>query len=170
MQSRWAPFLIAAAVFALDRVSKGIIKARVNAFDTHVVIPGFFNIVHAENPGVAFGLLADSTGAWRAIFLIGLSATVMIFITTMLWKPGRSSADNLTRTGLALVLGGAIGNLFDRVVNGTVTDFIEVYLGSHYFPAFNVADSAISIGAGLLLLDMWLGRSRKLEARQPNVS
>lgn len=164
MQSRALPFLIAAAVFMLDRITKWLIKMNVGAFDTHRIVPGFFNIVHAENPGVAFGFLADSTGAWRSFFLIGLSATVMIFITAMLWKPARTSAEHLTRLGLALVLGGAVGNLFDRIVHGTVTDFVEVYLGQHYFPAFNVADSAITVGAGLLLLDMWLGRNRKLEA------
>jgi signal peptidase II len=166
MPPRAKPFAIAAAVFILDRLTKGLIKAHVNAFDTHHIIPGFFNIVHAENPGVAFGFLADSTGIWRTIFLIGLSATVMIFIIAMLWKPSRGPADHVVRTGLALVLGGAFGNLFDRIVNGTVTDFVEVYVGQHYFPAFNVADSAITIGAGLMLLDMWLSRNRKLETQQ----
>lgn len=168
MPSRYIPFLIALGVFILDRLTKTLIKSTVSAFDTHAIIPGLFNIVHAENPGVAFGLLADSTGAWRTIFLIGLSATVMIFITIMLLKPARGN-EWLVRTGLALVLGGALGNLFDRVVNGTVTDFVEVYWGTHYFPAFNVADSAITVGAGLLLLDMWLGRNRAREASQPNV-
>lgn len=169
MLSRPFPFLIAAAVFLLDRLTKWIIKTNVGAFDTHHVIPGFFNIVHAENPGVAFGLLADSTSPWRGLFLIGLSATVMIFISAMLLKPSRGPAENVVRTGLGLILGGAVGNLFDRVANGTVTDFVEVYLGQHYFPAFNVADSAITIGAGFLLLDMWLNRSKKVEVRQPNV-
>lgn len=164
MQGRLVPFLIAGAVFLLDRMTKWLIKTNVGAFDTHRVIPGFFNIVHAENPGVAFGFLADSTGVWRSFFLIGLSATVMIFITAMLWKPARTTAEHLSRLGLAFVLGGAVGNLFDRIVHGTVTDFVEVYLGQHYFPAFNVADSAITVGAGLLLLDMWLGRNKKLEA------
>ena len=164
MQSRFPPFLIAAIVFVLDRITKWLIKTNVGAFDTHHIIPGFFNIVHAENPGVAFGFLADSTGVWRSFFLIGLSATVMIFITAMLSKPVRSTAENITRIGLAFVLGGAVGNLFDRVMHGTVTDFVEVYLGQHYFPAFNVADSAITVGASLLLLDMWLSRNKKMEA------
>ena len=163
MPARMTPFLIAAAVFVLDRLTKWWIKTNVSSFDTHHIIPGFFNIVHAENPGVAFGFLADSTGVWRTFFLIGLSATVMIFITAMLWKPSRGPADQIVRVGLALVLGGAFGNLFDRIVNGTVTDFVEVYVGRHYFPAFNVADSAITVGAGLMLLDMWLSRNRKLE-------
>ena len=161
------PYLIAAAVFLLDRITKAIIKAKVSPWDAHHIIPGFFNIVHAENPGAAFGLLADSSGAWRNVFLIGLSGTVMLFIAHTLWKADGSL---LLRTGLALVLGGAIGNLFDRVVHGTVTDFVEVYMGTHYFPAFNVADSAISVGAGLLLIDMWRTRHSKLERPSLDVS
>jgi signal peptidase II len=163
MHSRLVPFLIAASVFLLDRLTKWIINTHVSAQETLRVIPGFFNVVHAENPGVAFGLLADSTGAWRSFFLIGLSASVLIFITVLLWRPRAVAGDLLLRVGLACILGGALGNLYDRVVNGTVTDFVEVYTGSHYFPAFNVADSGISVGAGLLLLDMWRGRGKKLE-------
>jgi signal peptidase II len=162
MPYRIIPFAIALGVFVLDRISKNMIKAHVTAWETLRVVPGFFNIVHAENPGVAFGFLAESSSAWRNVFLIGLSLTVLVFITAMLWR-GRGPENWLLRAGLALVLGGALGNLFDRVVTGTVTDFVEVYAGQHFFPAFNVADSAISIGAGLLLLDMWRGRNKKLE-------
>lgn len=162
MPYRIVPFAVALGVFILDRITKNIVKTHVTAWETLRIIPGFFNIVHAENPGVAFGLLADSPSAWRNVFLIGLSVTVLVFISTLLWR-GRGPENWLLRVGLALVLGGALGNLYDRVVNGTVTDFVEVYAGQHYFPAFNVADSAISVGAALLLLDMWRARSKKLE-------
>jgi signal peptidase II len=162
MGYRIVPFTIALGIFILDRLTKDVIKTHVTAWETLRVIPGFFNIVHAENPGVAFGFLAESTSAWRNVFLIGLSVTVLVFISALLWK-GRGPENWLLRVGLALVLGGALGNLYDRVVHGTVTDFVEVYAGQHYFPAFNVADSAISVGAALLLLDMWRGRNRKLE-------
>jgi signal peptidase II len=163
MPTRLFPFAIAAAVFLLDRLTKWIIKSHVDAQETLSVIPGCFNIVHAENPGVAFGFLADASGAWRNFFLIGLSTTVLVFITLMLLKPVRPPGrELLLRIGLACILGGALGNLYDRVVNGTVTDFVEVYTGTHYFPAFNVADSGISVGAGLLLLDMWRGRGKRL--------
>lgn len=163
MFDRLIPFAIAAAVFVLDRFTKSIVKARLSSWDTLIVIPKFFNIVHAENPGVAFGFLADTTGAWRGILLIGLSLVVLIFISTLLLRagPGGTAQNWLVRTGLALVLGGALGNLYDRAVNGTVTDFVEVYAGTHYFPAFNVADSCISVGAGLLLLDMWRNREKR---------
>jgi signal peptidase II len=164
MRHRAAPFLLALIIFALDRISKVAIKAHVSASESVPIIPGFFNIVHAENPGVAFSFLADTNSPWRNIVLIAISTGVMIFIIRMLLSSSTGVTSNwILRTALGLVLGGALGNLFDRIVYGTVTDFLEVYAGSHYFPAFNVADSAISIGAGLLLLDMWRGRSRKPE-------
>ncbi len=128
------------------------------------VIPGWFNIVHTENPGIAFGFLAETSGAWRDVFLIGFSISVLIVISTILLRGDRNGTQgSLLRTALSLVLGGAFGNLYDRFVSGTVTDFIEVHAGQHYFPAFNVADSAISVGACLLLIDMWRSRERKTE-------
>jgi signal peptidase II len=165
---RLFPFVLAAGVVLLDRFTKGLIKSNIGLWDRpHDVIPGFFDIVHTENPGIAFGLLADTSGAWRNVVLIGFSIAVLTVIATMLLR-GTHSA--LLRNGLALVLGGAFGNLYDRVVNRTVTDFIEVHAGPHYFPAFNVADSAISVGAGLLLLDMWLTRERKSAGSSPECS
>ena len=163
---RLAPFLIAAAVFFLDRITKNFIKAHLSLSDSIRVIPGFFNIIHTENPGVAFGLFADSTSPFRAVILIGLSAAVLVLITTVLVrlpKPGARGSWILP-LALAFVLGGAFGNLFDRTVHGTVTDFVEVYADNHYFPAFNVADSCITIGAGLLIIDMLRGREKRGQA------
>jgi signal peptidase II len=165
---RLFPFALAAGVVLLDRVTKGIIKSHIGPWDRPLdVIPGFFDIVHTENPGIAFGLLADATGPWRNVLLIGFSIVVLAVIATMLLRGAHGA---LLRTGLGLVLGGAFGNLYDRIVNRTVTDFIEVHAGQHYFPAFNVADSAISVGAGLLLLDMWLTRERKSASSSPECS
>jgi len=161
MHSRPFPFLIAAIVFALDRISKEFIKAHIGGWQTLTVIPGLFNIVHTENPGIAFGMLADAAPVWRGVVLIGFSAAVLIAISTILMRGGVKQA-LLVRGGLAFILGGALGNLYDRIVNGTVTDFVEVHAGAHYFPAFNVADSAITVGACLLLLDMWFAKERKV--------
>ena len=171
MRDRLIPFLIAACVLGLDRLTKWLIKTHVTAWDTLTVIPKFFNIVHAENPGVAFGLLADASSAWRDTILIVLATAVLLFISTILLRPAQAGVARnwMVRIGLALVLGGALGNLCDRVVNGTVTDFVEVYVGTHYFPAFNVADSSITVGAGLLLLDMWRSRERKRSTTLPAV-
>ncbi len=165
MRARWMAFALAAAVFLLDRVTKLLIKTQMTALDQVTVIPGFFNIVHTENRGAAFGLFADSNGEWRSFLLIGLSTAVMVLLSVMLWRPARAGITNaLLRIGLSLVLGGAVGNLYDRVVHGAVTDFMQFYFGAYEFPSFNVADSAITIGAGLLLVDMWLGRSHKQHA------
>src|SRR5277367_1750940 len=157
MLERLFPFAIAAAILLLDQITKGVVKAHVSTWQTLIVIPGFFNIVHAENPGMAFSLLADASGVWRNVVLIGLSFSVAGFIAALLIRSGPSQ-HWLVRGGLALVLGGAMGNLYDRAVHGTVTDFVEIYAGAHFFPAFNVADSAISVGAVLLIIDMWRTR------------
>jgi signal peptidase II len=161
MRHRLFPFLIAAVIVALDRFTKSLIKAHLSAYDTLTVIPGVFNIVHTENPGIAFGMLADASGAWRAVLLIGFSALVLIGISFVLLRPA-SQRDSVLRIALAFILGGAFGNLYDRIVSGTVTDFIEVHAGQHYFPAFNVADSAVTVGACLLLLDMWRAKERRV--------
>ncbi len=148
-------------IVALDRCTKSSIKTHLSAYDTVTVIPGLINIVHTENPGIAFGMLSDAPGPWRAVLLIGFSAVVLIAISFMLLRPA-SQRDSVLRIALALILGGAFGNLYDRIVSGTVTDFIEVHAGQHYFPAFNVADSAVTVGACLLLLDMWRAKERRV--------
>jgi signal peptidase II len=169
MRQRLLPFLIAAVVVLLDRISKGLIRTNISSYDTVSVIPGLFNIVHTENPGIAFGMLATLTGVWRDVLLIGFSSAVLIAISAMLLRP-TSQRDFLLRIALGFILGGAFGNLYDRIVNGTVTDFVEVHAGSHYFPAFNIADSAITVGACLLLLDMWWAKERRVShASEANI-
>jgi len=158
---RLFPFVIAAMVVILDRLTKGMIKAHLSSYDSITVIPGLLNIVHNENPGIAFGMLSDVSGAWRDVLLIGFSAVVLIAISVMLLHSSLR-LDAWLRTAFALILGGAFGNLYDRIVNGTVTDFVEAHAGQHYFPAFNVADSAITVGACLLLLDMWRAKERRV--------
>ncbi|HEX6897985.1 MAG TPA: signal peptidase II [Bryobacteraceae bacterium] len=164
MGKRVLPFAAAVIVFVLDRITKGLIKADLSLWDSHTVIPGLFNIVHTENPGMAFGMLANLVSPWRSLILIGFSLLVLAIISAVLLRMG--GADQLVRMGLALVMGGALGNLFDRVVHGTVTDFVELHVGEHYFPAFNVADSAITVGACLLLLDMWYSKERKSQTAE----
>lgn len=161
MGQRVFPFALAAAVVLLDRISKWIVKTNISVWDTpRIVVPGFFNFVHTENPGIAFGLLAERSSELRGALLIGFSVAVLLVITRILLRP-RSPQTLLLRAGLGLVLGGAFGNLYDRIVNGAVTDFVEIHAGPYFFPDFNVADSAITIGACLLLLDMWRTRERK---------
>ncbi len=153
---------IIAGVVLLDRITKMMIRMRVSPWDTIPVIPGFCNIVHSENPGAAFGMMSEATGQWRGVLLIAVSVAVMAIIGTMLWRPSRPGMVQtaLMRAGLALVFGGALGNLWDRATRGTVTDFLQLFFGSYEFPSFNAADSAITIGAGLLLIDLWRSRAK----------
>jgi signal peptidase II len=162
MSSRLVVYGIAAAIFLLDRLTKAIIQAQVAKEDIYVVIPGLFNIVRVENRGAAFGLFRDIDNEWRAFFLVGISMLVLALVAAVLWRPsaGGVAGDRASRLALSLVLGGALGNLYDRLVNGAVTDFLDFYLAEFHWPAFNVADSAITVGAGLLLLDLWLSRRK----------
>lgn len=162
-RSAWTPAAIAAGVVVLDRITKLYIQSAYTARDTTPVIPGFFLIDHVENPGAGFGMLADSQSAWRGVLLVGVSLAVMGVIAVMLWRPNRSGIPHteLMRTGLALVFGGALGNLWDRAFRGTVTDFLQFFFGSYEFPSFNAADTMITIGAGLLLIDLWLTRNQQ---------
>jgi signal peptidase II len=152
LDSRLKAYGLSATVFAIDRLTKSIVEAHLSAFDVHPVIPGFFDIVHSQNRGVAFGIMNDSTSAWRTAVLIVFSAAALILVAGLLWRAAR--LDRLTATGLALVLGGAAGNLFDRILWGRVTDFLEFYIGGLHWPTFNVADSCIVIGSALLLLEL----------------
>jgi signal peptidase II len=167
---RLFPFLISAGIVVLDRITKSAIKSHFGAYDTYTVIPGVFNIVHTENPGIAFGMLANASGVWRDILLIGFASVVLIAISVMLLRPSIQRSAILS-TALAFILGGACGNLYDRIVTGTVTDFVEVHAGQHYFPAFNVADSGVTMGACLLLLDMWRTKEQKVShASEANIN
>ncbi len=145
-------FLIAALVLALDRLTKWTVAHRLSLHDSIQVIPGFFRIVHAENPGAAFGIFADSPAQWKIALLILFSVIALLIVSALLWK----SSHRLTTTGvgLSLILGGAIGNLWDRIVSRHVVDFLLFYIGRFQWPAFNVADSAIVVGAGLLVFEI----------------
>ena len=149
---RWKAYAAAAAVLALDRLSKWLIESRVSFLDSYSVIPGFFEIVHSQNRGVAFGMFNDSNSEWRTLLLVIGSIAAVVVISAMLWKAER--LDRKTMWGCALILGGAAGNLLDRVLWGQVTDFLLFHVGEYQWPTFNVADSAIVIGSGLLLLDL----------------
>lgn len=159
MNPRLRSAAIIAAIVIVDRITKLYIQHNFSAWDTKTVIAGFFNIVHAENPGAAFGFLSESTSQWRSLFLVGVSLAVMAIIGTMLFRPGVKKS-NLLETALALVFGGAAGNMWDRLFRGTVTDFLQFFFGNYEFPSFNAADSAITVGACLLMIDLWHNRGK----------
>jgi len=143
-------FAIAILIFILDRWSKWLIETRFGPWDTKVVIPGFFNIVHSENPGVAFGILAEGASRARTLGLVGVTIVAVGALGWMLWKAN----DRISSLALALITGGALGNLYDRIHAGAATDFLDFYAGRYHWYTFNLADSAICIGAGLLILTM----------------
>ncbi|QOY90829.1 signal peptidase II [Paludibaculum fermentans] len=164
---RWWPFGLTLLILALDRATKHLIETKVQTWDTVAVIPGLFQIIHTRNTGIAFSMFADSTSSRGNPLLVLFSVAVMILVTSLLWtacKPASKEHWTL-RAALALVLGGAVGNLFDRIIFGSVTDFLDFFWSGHHFPIFNLADSAITVGAALLLLNLWMVR-RPAESRE----
>jgi signal peptidase II len=143
---------LAASVVLLDRLTKWYIQHSLSLFDHIPVLPDLLRIVHVENPGAAFGFLAEGNPALRALILIGVSFLVMCLVLAALWMRTVTDESLINFLALGSILGGAAGNLYDRIVHGTVTDFIEVFHGTWSFPAFNVADSAITVGAAFLFL------------------
>jgi len=152
VDSRLKAYGAASAILALDRLTKWLIETRVSFLDTKRVIPGFFDIVRSENTGVAFGLFSDTTSQWRTVVLVLLSLAAVVGVSILLWRPER--LDRMSRWGFALILGGAAGNVVDRILYGRVTDFLLFYIHDYQWPAFNVADSAIVIGSVLLALGL----------------
>jgi signal peptidase II len=150
-------FLISLCVIAIDRVTKWTISRRLSMHDGIQVIPGFFRIIHTENPGAAFGIFADSPSQWKLGMLIGFSIIALVIVSSLLWKNSHTMTS--TGIGLALILGGAVGNLWDRLVSHQVVDFLLFYVGPHQWPAFNVADSAIVVGAALLVIEIVFAKS-----------
>lgn len=143
-------FLGSIGIFVFDQISKWWIVERFTAVGQLVVIPGFLNIVRVSNKGVAFGLFGGGESVVRHYALTGLSVAVLAGLLVYYWRfMDRNKASVLA---IAFIVGGAMGNLVDRIRLGAVVDFIDVYVQTLHWPAFNVADSAICIGVGLFLL------------------
>ena len=144
--------LIAIAVVVLDRATKWAIVQTITLDDAINIIPGLFRLTHLENTGAAFSLFADSTSPFRTMLLIAFSLGALAVVSFLLWK--ERAIFNAGTLALSLILGGAVGNLWDRLTDGKVTDFLDFYIGIHHWPPFNIADSAIVVGALLLLMRM----------------
>jgi signal peptidase II len=157
-------FLIAFVVVLMDRLSKLAVEHKIPLHDGIQIIPGFFRLTHLENRGAAFGLFADSPSEWKVAILVLFSVVALVVVSVLLWKSGH--AMSTTGVGLALILGGAIGNLWDRLSAGHVTDFLLFYVRDYQWPAFNVADSAIVIGAGLLVVEILFSKTPAHEKAQ----
>jgi signal peptidase II len=153
-QLRW--LALSAVLIALDQWTKHLVETHLENFETRVILP-VFNLVRAHNRGAAFSMFNDA-GGWQRWAFSALAIAVSGALITWLMRLERRA--QLMAAALALILAGALGNLIDRLRQGSVVDFLQVHWHEHYFPAFNVADSAITIGAGLLLLDALLSSRR----------
>src|SRR5580658_2627848 len=154
--------LLALAVLAADQASKYAVDRIMTPGSSRVLVPGMLNLIHTSNPGVAFGLLADSEMPWRAPLLIFFSVAV---IGLIIWLVGTGRAGGwLGQYGMTLILGGAAGNVLDRILRRGVTDFIDFHVGNYHWYTFNLADSAIVLGAALVILELlrdWRHPSRE---------
>ena len=159
--ARW--LWLSLAVLAADRATKFAIERYTSPFFRRSIVSDVVVLVHNQNPGIAFGVFSDSTPQWLGPLLVAGSLGVMILLVWVM-VTGRAGGA-LAQSGLALVLGGAAGNALDRVLHGGVTDFLEVRLGSYRWPAFNAADSAITIGAALVLFELFFSPRRHFSHR-----
>ncbi|HKV24840.1 MAG TPA: signal peptidase II [Candidatus Acidoferrum sp.] len=138
-------------IVVLDRASKAWFEVQTSEGWRHEVVAHFIYLVHSQNPGIAFSIFAGLDSAWLRYFLI---VGTLVVIAVLAWMLVSGQTGVVGCAGLALLLGGATGNLTDRILRGGVTDFLEVWIGNYRWPAFNLADSAITIGAILLIVDV----------------
>jgi signal peptidase II len=158
--------LLSLVVLVLDQWTKWLVEVHLPEHVIQPVVPGFLNLTHVRNRGVAFGMFADGGDHTPLVLtLLALFALTLVGV----YFVRAALHERMLLTSLALILGGAVGNLIDRIAAGEVTDFVDAYIGMHHWPAFNVADSAITVGIVLMLLDSVLA-GRRSEAEEPTTS
>jgi signal peptidase II len=150
---------LAAGVIIPDQITKAVIQQKYALWATDPVVPGFFNLAHVLNKGAAFGFLNNPDTNWQIWFFAAVTVFAVAFIYHLLI--GADKGDRFFIWGLGLVLGGALGNLIDRMRFGFVVDFLDFYVGDYHWPAFNVADIAISCGAFAILISMYMKNRRE---------
>jgi signal peptidase II len=150
--SRFTYILIAAAVLVGDQATKDMVERWIPPYAVIPVIPHFFNLTHTQNAGAAFGLFSDSPTPWKTAALVIVSALLIATVVGVVWKSRRLEWE--AGVGLSLILGGAVSNLLDRIRFGRVIDFLDFYYRSYHWFTFNLADSAIVVGAFFLILQM----------------
>lgn len=152
----------AIAMVVIDQITKIICVQSMQKWTAHEIIPGFFNLVHVRNRGAAWGFLDRGDIDWQVPLFIGVTILALGFITYMLKTT--TDEDRWMVTGLGLIAGGAIGNFIDRVRLGEVVDFLDFYINTYHWPAFNVADIALTIGAGCIIISMYINRNAEESA------
>jgi signal peptidase II len=161
---RLAWVIVTTLVIVADQAAKTAVRAAMPLHESRAIVPGLFHLTHVSNRGALFGMLRDLPDPWRSLLftLVPLAAIALI----VCFQARTPLSDLAGQGGLALILGGAVGNLTDRIRLGYVTDYLDVFVGDHHWPAFNVADSAICVGVALLLLDL-LALGRRAPAPGP---
>jgi len=147
--------VVAVAVFAADQSTKALVERRIPSGRVVTVVEGFFNLINTKNSGAVFGLFDQSTVSWKTPLLIGVSVILLMGVVGLVLRT--RNLHWATGIGLALILGGALSNLFDRIRSGRVEDFLDFYVRSYHWATFNLADSAIVVGTGLIILQVMLG-------------
>jgi len=150
--------LLSLLVLVADQWSKWMVERHLPLHQPKEVIPGFLNFTHVQNTGVAFGMFAANGSSRGTLILTALGIVALVVVGIYFWRT--SNQDRLMLSSLALILGGAVGNLLDRIATGSVTDFIDAYVGTYHWHTFNVADSAITIGICLMALEIFLAGKR----------
>lgn len=153
-------------VVALDQMTKIWVLNSFQLYETWEIIPGLFNLTYITNKGAAFGILAGVTAAWRHYFFLGLASVALVLLSVFYYRLRKDHP--FYGPALALIAGGAIGNLIDRIRLGAVVDFLDFYVAGHHWPAFNVADSAITVGVALFLVANVLEERQKKRAVAEN--
>jgi signal peptidase II len=152
MKARY--LLVSLLILALDQWTKWLVELKLPLHQSHVVLPGFFDLTHVQNTGVAFGLFASQGDGTQTAVLTGLGLLALAVV--LFYMIRTDPRERMLLLALALILGGAVGNLADRIASGAVTDFLDFYVGSYHWHTFNVADSAITSGLVLMILDsLW---------------
>jgi signal peptidase II len=149
-------------ILLLDQITKAYVDASMRLHESIPVVEGLFSITYVRNPGAAFGFLAGATPVFRTLFFVTVKLLAILLVVYYIWKSG--ARETRPAVALTLILSGALGNLIDRLRFGEVIDFLDVFIGAYHWPAFNVADSAISVGAAILFFELLKqGTERKTE-------
>jgi len=158
-----APLVWIFAVVVLDQLSKAVVMAYFDLYELRPVISGFFNLTYITNTGAAFGMLAGEESVWRQVFFVTVALTALV-IMFFSYRQFRGQG-RIFGHAIGMIAGGAIGNLIDRLRYGSVVDFLDFYIRDYHWPAFNVADSAITIGVGLFVLASFLVPTEAVEKK-----
>lgn len=142
----------------LDQLTKALVVSRMQLHESVAIIENFLAITYIKNPGAAFGIFAGAGESFRFYFFVSASVAALVFLSVFFLKTPKG--DFMSLTGISLVMGGALGNLTDRLRLGEVVDFVDFFIGPYHWPAFNVADSAITVGMGLLIFQLFFHPKR----------